>query len=170
MRALFLLPRGVLALLATRVATAAETAAGAAATAGAAVNTGPAGTVAAGTGPSLAGSMLQTVIALAIVLGVLGGLAWVFRKMARPAPGNSPLLRVVASQSLGARERVVIIETNAGSEHQWLVLGVTAQSVNLLQAMPRPEGAPTAGTPAAGPVGNVDFSRLLAQVLKRDKG
>lgn len=46
--------------------------------------------------------------------------------------GKPSLIKVKSSCSLGNKERVVVVEMN----NEWLVLGVTAQSVNLLHQCP----------------------------------
>lgn len=86
----------------------------------------------AGTGPADAGlwsSLLVTVLALAFVLA----LAWLFLRLLkrstalRSVDGRLPP-QVVQAVSLGARERVVVLQHDG---HEYL-LGVTASQINLL--------------------------------------
>lgn len=68
-----------------------------------------------------------------IILLILAG-AWLVKKLGF-APrnlGKPSLIKVKSSCSLGNKERVVVVEMN----NEWLVLGVTAQSVNLLHQCP----------------------------------
>ena len=109
------------------------------------------------------GSMLQTLVALAIVLGALGGLAWVLKRLAGPRAGGAGQFRIIATQALGPRERLVLVEF----EQQWLLLGVTAQSINTLQTMPARALPPGAPAPLGGGAGAADFARLLARTLQR---
>ena len=67
------------------------------------------------------------------------------------------LMRVVAGISVGARERVVILELGKS----WLVLGVAPGRVTTLAEIPRQE-VPTTATPRAGQ----DFPAWLKQVIK----
>jgi len=48
---------------------------------------------------------------------------------------HSPLLRRIATLTVGTRERVLIVE--AGD--QWLVLGVTAHNIQTLHTLPKGE-------------------------------
>ncbi|APV51431.1 flagellar biosynthetic protein FliO [Betaproteobacteria bacterium GR16-43] len=104
-------------------------------------------------------SLLGTVFSLAAVLALFVGAAW-FAKRARGGSAARPAahLRAVAQLSLGARERVVIVEA-AG---QWLVLGVAPGNVQHVATMAKPEGADAV---AANPL-----PQAFAQVLSRFGG
>lgn len=66
-------------------------------------------------------TLLQTVLAMAVVLGVILGLAWLARRVNPMAlTGNPASLRVVSGVMVGQRERVVVVEVQG----KWLVLGV----------------------------------------------
>lgn len=112
---------------------------------------------------SLAGSMLQVVLALALVLGLIVGVAWLMRRFSLLPNAAGKQMRVVSGLMVGQRERVVLVEVR----DQWLVLGVTAQNVNLLSTMPKPVDAevpPAAPMPA--------FADWLSRALQKrgDKG
>lgn len=64
-----------------------------------------------------------------IILLILAG-SWLVKKLGLSPKniGKGKLLTVKTSCSLGSKERVVVIEIN----QEWLVLGVTAHSINLL--------------------------------------
>lgn len=115
---------------------------------------------AAGAGESgvagAASPAMQIVSALFLVMAAIGALAWILRLQQRQAGASQPFLKIVASLGLGPRERLVIVE----SGESWLLLGVTGQSIQLLQSMPRqavPAGAPDAS--------RLDFSRILSRAL-----
>ncbi len=105
--------------------------------------------------PSAAGSIGGTLFALALVLGLIFGLAWLARRMPGMAGlrGNSGL-RVVRSLALGARERLVVVEVG-GTQ---LLLGTGAAGTRLLHTLETPlhDDAPAQPTP---------FAQLLAQRL-----
>lgn len=86
-----------------------------------------------------AGSWLQGLVALGVVLGLLWGAA----KLAKRA-GNGAfrptLLRAVSSVSVGPRERVVVVEVGS----KWIVVGVAPGNVRALHVMD-PVGAPDGG-------------------------
>ena len=79
------------------------------------------------------GSTLQAIAGLGLVLGLILATAYGLRKLqpGRFAAGN--LLRSVSALNVGARERVVVVEFG----EQWLVLGVTAQSITTLHTAAR---------------------------------
>jgi len=110
--------------------------AGATATIG--VNSGPVYSADEGALPM---SMLgRTSVTLLAVLAVILVCAWLLKRLGWQQRAGGARLPVVASRSLGPRERVVIIDV-AG---QWLVLGVTPQQVNTLYRLPAPTGASAA--------------------------
>lgn len=111
------------------------------------------GTAAAlGKAPSPAGAVGGTVFALLFVVGLILALAWLARRMPGVAGSSNRALRVVASLSLGPREKVVVVDVGG----QQLLLGVGAGGTRALHtlAAPLPE-AERAATPA--------FAQLLAQ-------
>jgi flagellar protein FliO/FliZ len=102
---------------------------------------------------SATGSLLQTLFALIVVLGVLGALAWFLKRYGPKAMGGSANLRVVGSLNLGGRERLLVVEVG----NQWIVVGASPGRVNALATMPKQESADMAGpvlrwphTPPAG--------------------
>lgn len=70
-------------------------------------------------------------------------------------------LRAVDTLSLSPTQRIVTIEVGHGEQRQWLVLGVTAQTITPLHSMAPQSHA----TPAAAPV--PAFAQLLSR-LRRD--
>ncbi|UTH74346.1 flagellar biosynthetic protein FliO [Chromobacterium sp. IIBBL 290-4] len=110
--------------------------------------------------PSPFVSLLQVVLALAVVLGAIVGVAWLLRRVSGGMLGTAGRVRVVGGAMVGQKERVVIVEL----EGEWLVLGVTPNQVNLLNKMPRPEGAETAPQTPAEP-----FARWLKQALDKSR-
>lgn len=80
--------------------------------------------------------MLQVFLVLLFVLGLIIVAAWLMRRFSL-LPTAAGRHWVVSGIMVGQRERVVIVEVQG----QWLVLGVTAQNVNLLSSLPKPEDA-----------------------------
>jgi flagellar protein FliO/FliZ len=110
-----------------------------------------------------AGSLLQTIFALTLVLALLAALAW-FLKRYGPKAGAGPAgLRVVGALSLGGRERIVVVEVG----EQWIVVGASPGRINALATMARQEGvvpAPPASIDG-GAAGN--FAHWLHQTMER---
>ncbi|HDV6329527.1 TPA: flagellar biosynthetic protein FliO [Burkholderia cenocepacia] len=95
--------------------------------------------------PSLGiGAVLQTLVGLAVVIGLVFACAWLARRFGfQPARRGGPL-KVVSSVGLGAKESATIVEIG----DTWLVLGVAPGNVRLLHTLPAGSVATTA---AAGP-------------------
>jgi flagellar protein FliO/FliZ len=85
-----------------------------------------AATAADGTLPAY--SPLHALFGLAIVLGLIFGAAYLLKRVQPARFAGARLLRLVAQMGVGARERVVVVEIG----DQWLVLGVTAHSIQTL--------------------------------------
>ncbi|KAA1189058.1 flagellar biosynthetic protein FliO [Photorhabdus heterorhabditis] len=103
-------------------------------------------------------TLMQVSSALAGVLLLIFTITWLVRRMGlMPGKGKTQQqLSIKASCSLGQRERVVIVEV----ENNWLVLGVTAQQINLLHQMPIPESSRN------NPEGQAVKPALFGQILK----
>ena len=83
--------------------------------------------------PSFSAGLVQTLFGLIIVLALIWGAAWLLRRLNVGAPSASSAIRILASQAVGQRERVVLIEV---AEH-WLVLGVAPGQVSALSTLPK---------------------------------
>ena len=100
----------------------------------------------------MTGGLLQALLGLAVVLALIWGAAWLMRRL-QPAMGtHGGALKLVATQSVGQRERVVVIEV----AEQWLVIGVAPGSVNALATLPKGNLPPPSTAPNA-------FAGLLAR-------
>ena len=100
------------------------------------------------------------VIGLAFVLGAIALTAWFARRMGLGNAHGAQLMKVVSALSVGAKERVVVVEIG----DQWMVLGVAAGRVNALATLPRGE-LPEALRP--GFARGIDFSALLKKAKQR---
>lgn len=85
--------------------------------------------------------MMQVTAGLLLVLALIAGLAWSVSRLRGFTPATLAPLKVVGSASVGTRERVVVVEVGG----QWLVVGVAAGSVTLLDKM-APQPLHAAGT------------------------
>ena len=105
--------------------------------------------------PSAAGAVGGTVFALVFVLGLILALAWLAKRMPGLAGASNPSLKLVASLSLGPRERVVVVDVG-GTQ---LLLGVGAGGTRALHTLDAP--LPAAERPQRGAL--PPFAQLLAQ-------
>ena len=104
-------------------------------------------------------SILKVLFGLAVVLGAVVAAGWLARRMS-PAPLGGGWLRVQSGVSVGARERVMLVEI----EDTWLIVGVAPGQVSLLHTMPRP---PQAAAASAGTASPANFSAWLKNTLER---
>ena len=96
--------------------------------------------------PVSAEPLLQVSGALIAIIALILAAAWLVKRLG---------LKISASASLGARERVVVVDV----EDARLVLGVTAGQINLLHKLP--PSAPTEEIP------QTDFQSVMKNLLKR---
>lgn len=115
---------------------------------------------AAPAGLSCGGMLVRLCGALALVILLILALAWLARRAGWTSPqaAGAPLLRIRHSQTLGQRERVVILEV----QRRWLLLGVTPGGVTLL-------GELDPADDAAAPAG-VFQQTLLRALSNRERG
>ena len=90
------------------------------------------------------------------MLALIWGAAWLLRRLNVGAPSAGSAIRVLATQALGQRERVVLVEV----ADQWLVLGVAPGRVSALSTLPKGTLPPRAATPAP-------FASLLARARQK---
>ena len=106
---------------------------------------------------SAAGSLFQVFVGLVAVLLLIAATAWVAKRFGVTRGGASSVLQVISSASVGARERVVVVEVG----ESWLVVGVAPGSVNALMTMPRGQTP----SPAAGL--NASFAAGLQNLIEK---
>src|SRR5690606_5769651 len=82
--------------------------------------------------PASVGSLGGAVFALALVVGLILGLAWLIRRMPGLGGGAAnPALRIVGSLALGPRDRLVVVEVGQTQ----LLLGVGAGGTRTLHTL-----------------------------------
>jgi len=83
--------------------------------------------------PINAGSIMQLLAGLILVVGLILLLGWLVRRYSG-LPGQNKALRVIASLPLSPREKLVLVQAG----EQQLLLGVAPGRVNLLQSYDQP--------------------------------
>jgi flagellar biosynthetic protein FliO len=78
---------------------------------------------------SVIGMLVRLVVSLGLVLGLMGGIAWVLKRRG-PLSGAKGALPVLARQTLGRTASVQVVRI--GSTDRALVLGVTDDHVTML--------------------------------------
>ncbi len=76
--------------------------------------------------------MLNVATGLLLVLGLIFAAAWLLRKTGRFAPLATDQIKILASRSVGSREKLVIVEV----DNRGVLLGITNGSINKLYDFP----------------------------------
>lgn len=113
------------------------------------------------TPPVGAGDVLQVFIALIFVLLLIGLTAWLLRRFSVNGFSRPGALRMLASISVGQRERIVLVQ--AGETQ--LLLGVAQGSVRTLHVFDKPVMLDNGGAQ-----GGERFAERLAAALHRRGG
>ncbi len=74
--------------------------------------------------------------------------------------GQAGLMKPVAQLNIGPGQRLVTVEVGTGDERKWLVLGVTAQSINALHTL-APQADLQGATGQVASLVPASFSALL---------
>lgn len=110
--------------------------------------------------PLATGGLLNMLLGLIVVLAVIAGLAWMVRRTGALQGGAAGALRVLGGLSMGARERVVLVQVG----DKQLLLGVAPGRVQTLYVLDEPIVLGAPGRPATG-----SFAANLSAALKRGK-
>ncbi|WP_338765830.1 flagellar biosynthetic protein FliO [Massilia sp. METH4] len=115
--------------------------------------------------PSAAGSLLQTVVSLALVLAILLGLAWALKRFGPRTVTGGNTVKLVGALSVGARERILVVEVGG----QWIVVGASPGRMNALATMPRQEADP-ADLARQHALPATNFSEWFKQTIEKRNG
>ena len=110
-----------------------------------------------------AGSLLQTILALALVLALLAALAWAMKRYGPRMSGNSANLRMVGALNIGGRERIMVVEVG----DQWIVVGASPGRVNALATMPKGDATQSTATLAGHTPSAATFADWLKQTIDK---
>jgi flagellar protein FliO/FliZ len=103
-------------------------------------------------------SLWQLTLGMLLVLGLILAMAWLLKRTGRFQMGAGGSLRILGGLSMGARERVVLIQ--AGDKQ--LLLGVAPGRVQTLHVLDQPL-TPHDPQPVSG------FAEQLGRMLGKDK-
>src|SRR5699024_10915803 len=82
------------------------------------------------------GQLLQLVLGLMLVIGLIFLLAWVVRRVQQtlPVKGSNQAISLIATQALGPRDRLVLVQV--GQEQ--VLLGLTPGTITPLHVLQEP--------------------------------
>jgi flagellar protein FliO/FliZ len=103
----------------------------------------------------IAGQLVQLLLGLLLVIGLIFLLAWLMRRVQQLGPRGGQVIKIVASQALGPRDRLVLVQV--GGEQ--LLLGLTPGRIAPLHVLKEPVHLPD-GEPAS-----TEFAQRLMEVL-----
>ncbi|TBU74588.1 flagellar biosynthetic protein FliO [Pseudomonas daroniae] len=110
-------------------------------------------------GSGIGGQLVQLVIGLLLVIGLIFLLAWMMRRVQRMGPSGGKVIKIVATQALSPRDRLVLVQV--GNEQ--ILLGLTPGRINPLHVMGEPVHLPDA-EPAS-----TEFAQRLMELLGKDQ-
>ncbi len=108
-------------------------------------------------------AVIRIVLALLLVLALIGGLAWMLRRYGPVQGAVSGELRVLASLSVGHRERVVLVQIG---ETQ-LLLGVAPGRVQTLHVLDRPVAGVSGTNGVPREVQGSPFAERLRRMMQQ---
>lgn len=111
------------------------------------------------TGGSFGGQFAQLVFGLLVVIVLIFGLAWLVRRMQQVGPRSGKAIKLIASQALGPRDRLVLVQV--GGEQ--ILLGMTPGRITPLHVLKEP--IPVTDSEPATP----EFAQRLSEMLSRDR-
>ena len=109
------------------------------------------------------GSLTQVSLALALVLGLVFGLAWLLRRVRGARRPGAPGIDILAELALGPRERAVLLQV----DRVRLLVGVGGGQVRTLHVLPEADPAIVAAEAATGGTTAPSFADLLRKSLGR---
>ena len=110
--------------------------------------------------------LVQLILGLIFVLFCIVALAWVAKRVNRLQSSSDGSLRVLGGLSMGARERVVLVQVGSTQ----LLLGVAPGQINMLHQLEQPLERPDRSEhhPAALPFSK-GFAEKLNAALSRNR-
>ena len=105
------------------------------------------------------GTYLQAALALALIVSLLAGTAWLARKVSGGKGFGQSGMKIIGGVVLGPRERIVLVEVG----NEWLVVGIVPGQIRTLHRLEKGTlPADTQATSAEKP-----FSHWLQAIAER---
>jgi flagellar protein FliO/FliZ len=107
----------------------------------------------------MGGQLVQVLLGLLLVIGMIFVLAWLLRRVQQITPRGGQVIKLVASQALGPRDRLVLVQV--GNEQ--ILLGISAGRITPLHTLKEP--VQLADAEPATP----EFAQRLMELLGKDQ-
>jgi flagellar protein FliO/FliZ len=104
------------------------------------------------------------VLWFALIVAAIPLTLWLLRRTPMGGISGVQTTRVISSTALGPTQRLVTVEVGHGDSRQWLVLGVTAQSIQTVHTLPAQE------VPAAPPLASPPAFAALFGKARKEQG
>ncbi|CAM3960794.1 flagellar biosynthetic protein FliO [Ectopseudomonas alcaliphila] len=110
-------------------------------------------------GSDIAGQLGQLLLGLLLVIGLIFLLAWLLRRMQKLAPRGGQVIKLLSTQALGPRDRLVLVQV--GNEQ--ILLGLSAGRITPLHVLKEPVhlGDVEQATP--------EFAQRLMELMGKDQ-
>ncbi len=109
------------------------------------------------------GSLTQVSLALALVLALVFGLAWLLRRVRGTRQPGAPGIEILAELALGPKERAVLLQV----ERVRLLVGVGGGQIRTLHVLPAADPMNAGAEVAPGSAAAPSFADLLRKSLGR---
>lgn len=110
-------------------------------------------------GSDIAGQLGQLLLGLLLVIGLIFLLAWLLRRVQQLNPKGGQVIKLLSSQALGPRDRLVLVQV--GSEQ--ILLGLSAGRITPLHVLKEP--VHLADAEQATP----EFAQRLMELMGKDQ-
>jgi flagellar protein FliO/FliZ len=107
----------------------------------------------------MGGQLVQLLLGLLLVIGLIFLLAWLMRRVQQIVPRGGQVIKVVATQALGPRDRLVLVQVGV----EQVLLGLTPGNITSLHVLKEPVHLPDA-EPASS-----EFAQRLMELLGKDQ-
>ena len=108
---------------------------------------------------NLSAQLGQMLLGLLLVIGLIFVLAWLLRRVQQIGPRGNQVIKLLASQALGPRERLVLVQV--GNEQ--VLLGLSAGRITPLHTLKEPVHL------ADGEPATPEFAQRLMELLGKDQ-
>lgn len=109
-------------------------------------------------GSDMGAQLSKLLLGLLLVVGLIFLLAWVLRRVQQLNPRGTQVIKLISTQALGPRERLILVQV--GSEQ--VLIGLSAGRITPLHVLKEPVHLPDS-EPA-----NPEFAQRLMELLGKD--